>query len=223
MSAKVVVVTGAGGPAGQAVVRRLSAEGDTVVAVDHRPHPEVAGVQQVTVDLLEPHAVGDLARQVAAEYGRVDGVVHLVGGWRGAKTFGEASLEDWEVLHDLLIRTLQHVSLAFDPLLSRSDNGRFVIVSAKVAQAPTQGSAAYAAAKAAAEAWTLAMADAYEGTGAAATILVVNAIVHDAMRAENPEATFPGFTDVEDLAEMVAGLWEAPVKEVNGRRLDLSK
>ncbi|RBQ20155.1 short-chain dehydrogenase [Spongiactinospora rosea] len=223
LSAKVIVVTGAGGPAGQAVVRRLAAEGDTVLAVDAHHHPDVEGVERHTVDLLQPHAVGDLARDVAARYGRADGVVHLVGGWRGAKSFAETSLADWELLHGLLIRTLQHVSLAFDPLLRESGDGRFVIVSAEAARSPTQGSAAYAAAKAAAEAWTLAMADGFAGTRAAATILVVNALVHDAMRAENPGATFPGHTDVNDLAEIVAGLWEAPAVEINGRRLDLSK
>jgi len=223
MSAKVVVVTGAGGPAGRAVVARLAAAGDTVVAVDVRPQQPVEGVRHVTVDLMEPHAVGDLARDVAAAHGRVDGVVHLVGGWRGAESFAETSLEDWDLLHDLLIRTLQHVSLAFEPLLKGSEHGRFVIVSAAAAQAPTQGNAAYAAAKAAAEAWTLAMADAFAGGPAAAVILVVDALVHDAMRAERPDAAFAGFTDVRDLAEVIAGLWDRPREELNAARLDLRK
>ncbi|GLW10630.1 oxidoreductase [Microtetraspora sp. NBRC 13810] len=224
MNRKVVVVTGAGGPAGDAVVRRLAADGDVVVAVDARPHREdIPGVRHFVLDLLQPHAVGDLAREIGAEYGRVDGVVHLVGGWRGSKTFSDTSLEDWDLLHDLLIRTLQHVSLAFEPLLAKSERGRFAIVSATAAQAPTQGNAAYATAKAAAEAWTLALADAFAGTATAATILVVKALVHPAMRAERPDAAFAGFTDVRTLADAVAGLWDAPAEALNGTRLDLTK
>jgi NAD(P)-dependent dehydrogenase (short-subunit alcohol dehydrogenase family) len=149
-------------------------------------------------------------------------VVHLVGGWRGASTFAETDLADWDALHDLLIRTLQHVSLAFEPLLRRSDNGRFVIVSAKAAERPAAGGAVYAAAKAAAEAWTLSLADSLSGTNSAAVILVVKALVNDAMRAAKPDGRFPGFTDVNDLAAAIGGLYDRPAAELNGMRLDLT-
>jgi NAD(P)-dependent dehydrogenase (short-subunit alcohol dehydrogenase family) len=214
---RVVLVAGAGGATGQAVTAHLAARGDTVIGVGRR---EADGV--IAVDLADPEAVRALAHRVEAEHGRVDGVVHLVGGWRGSKTFADTDLADWDALHELLIRTLQNVSLAFEPLLRKSDAGRFAIVSAKAAQEPTQGSAAYAAAKAAAEAWTLALADALRGTPAAATILVVKALVNDAMRAASPERRFPGFTDVNDLAATVAGLWDRPAGEINGTRSDLT-
>jgi NAD(P)-dependent dehydrogenase (short-subunit alcohol dehydrogenase family) len=216
MTGRVILVTGAGGPAGLAVVGRFTADGDTVIGVDR------SGAAGFPVDLLDRRAVHDLAARVEAEYGRVDGIVHLVGGWRGSATFGETSLDHWDLLHDLLIRTVQHVSLAFEPLLRASENGRFVIVSAKAAQAPSQGNAAYAAAKAAAEAWTLALADALKGTTSAATVLVVDALVHDAMRAAEPDRTFEGFTDVADLARAVTALWERDPATVNGTRIDLT-
>ena len=53
---------------------------------------------------------------------------------------------------------------------------------------------------------------------AAATVLVVKALVHDAMRAAKPDATFAGYTDVRDLADAVAGLWDADAADVNGVR-----
>lgn len=214
---RVILVAGAGGPAGRAVVRRFTESGDIVIGVDR------SGADgSLAVDLLDERAVRDLAKRIEVEHGRVDGIVHLVGGWRGSTTFGETSLEDWELLHNLLIRTLQHVSLAFEPLLRASENGRFVIVSAKAAQAPTQGNAAYAAAKAAAEAWTLSLADALEGTRSAATVLVVTALVHDGMRAADPDNRYQRFTDVTDLAEAVSALWDRDAAEVNGRRIDLT-
>ncbi|WP_394299388.1 SDR family NAD(P)-dependent oxidoreductase [Sphaerimonospora cavernae] len=214
---RVILVAGAGGPTGQAVVRRLAERGDTVIAVDR------SGVEGcLNVDLLDAAAVAELAERIRAEHGRVDGVVHLVGGWRGSKTFAETSLADWDLLHDLLIRTLQNVSLAFEPLLKAGDDGRFVIVSARAAQQPTQGNAAYAAAKAAAEAWTLSLADALRGTASAAVILVVTALVHDAMRAAAPDKQFKNFTDVRDIAAAVAGLWDEDAAALNGRRIDLA-
>ncbi|MER6582272.1 SDR family NAD(P)-dependent oxidoreductase [Nonomuraea sp. NPDC001023] len=207
----IILVTGAGGPTGEAVSEHFRKQGHTVIGVD-----------KDDVDLLDRAAVQDLAARIDAEHGRVDGVVHLVGGWRGSRTFADTRLEDWDALHDLLIRTLQHVSLAFEPLLRKSDNGRFVIISAKAAQRPTAGGAAYAAAKAASEAWTLSLADALSDTNAAAVILVVKALVNDAMRAAKPEAKFPGFTDVGDLAAAIAGLYDRPAADINGTRLDLT-
>lgn len=207
----IILVTGAAGPTGQAVSEYFAKNGHTVIGVD-----------KDDVDLLDRAAVQRLAETIDAEHGRVDGVVHLVGGWRGSKTFAETRLEDWDDLHDLLVRTLQHVSLAFEPLLRKSDQGRFVIVSAKAAQQPTAGGAAYAAAKAASEAWTLSLADALKDTDAAATILVIKALVNDAMRAAKPEAKFAGFTDVRTLAEAIGGLYDRPAADINGRRLDLT-
>ena len=47
---------------------------------------------------------------VRARHGRVDGLVHLVGGWRGGVHLAEEPLEDWDWLHDLLVRTLIHLA-----------------------------------------------------------------------------------------------------------------
>ncbi|WP_103503949.1 SDR family oxidoreductase, partial [Streptomyces sp. SM14] len=177
-----------------------------------------------TVDLLDIDATRQWADRTEKEFGRVDGLVHLVGGWRGSATFAETDLADWDALESLLIRTVQHTSLAFEGALRRSGNGRFLLISAAGASRPTAGNAAYAAAKAAAEAWTIALADGFRKDGgdagprAAATVLVVKALVHDAMRAERPNAKFAGFTDVRDLAEAITGTWNQPASELNGQR-----
>ena len=99
-----------------------------------------------------------MAPNLEARFGRVDAVVHLVGGWRGGTPLQHAPLDDWEFLSNLLVRTVQHTSAAFYDALTRSGRGRFVIMSAKQAVMPTTDNAAYAAAKAAAEAWVYALA-----------------------------------------------------------------
>jgi NAD(P)-dependent dehydrogenase (short-subunit alcohol dehydrogenase family) len=218
LTGKTVVVAGSASPAGSAVVRRLAAAGARVIAADVRPRTFAEeGVSAVEVDLLDFAAT----RKWAAEVGPVDGLIHLVGGWRGGKTFGDTDLADWAFLHDLLVRTLQHTTLAFHEGLLASGSARVAIVSQPGAQRPTQGNAVYAAAKAAAEAWTLAVADSFKETGSAATVLVAKALLTDEMRAAKPEAKFPGFTHVDDLAETVASLWDKPSDELNGIRLAL--
>lgn len=229
---RVVAVAGAGGPAGRAVVRRLAAAGAVVAAADAdrgRLDDAVAGVgtdgvvEGRVVDLLDVDATRAWLDDVVARHGRLDGVVHLVGGWRGGKGLTAEALDHWSVLEPLLVRSLQHTSLAAQSALVET-GGRFVVVSAAGAGTPTAGNASYAAAKAAAEAWTLALAHAFARAGgdAAATILVVKALLDDAMRDARPDAAFDGFTHVDDLAETIAGLWDRPSAELNGERLWLT-
>lgn len=236
----VVAVAGAAGPAGRAVLLRLVKARATVAAADAnamhladavdaaRPGRSGAILSSDTVDLLDPDATRAWADRTEKEFGRIDGLVHLVGGWRGSATFAETELAHWQSLEKLLIRTVQHTSLAFEAPLRRSGQGRYVLISAAAATKPTAGNAAYAACKAAAEAWTLALADSFHKEGsdsqprAAAVILIVKALLHDAMRTERPHADFAGFTDVKDLAETIVGLWDKPTREVNAARLWLT-
>ncbi|MEU6660273.1 SDR family NAD(P)-dependent oxidoreductase [Streptomyces sp. NPDC046821] len=241
LNGAVVAVTGAAGPAGRATLLRLAEAGATVVGADANAARLAEAVDAAryahggatvvgdTVDLLDLDATREWATRVEKDFGRVDGVVHLVGGWRGSASFAETDLADWDLLEKLLIRTVQHTTLAFEGALERSDRGRFLLISASGATKPTAGNAAYAASKAAAEAWTLALGDAFRKAGGdagpqqAAAILVVKALVNDAMRAERPNAKFAGFTDVKDLAEAIVGVWDRPAKELNGTRLWLTE
>ncbi|ANP53214.1 SDR family oxidoreductase [Streptomyces griseochromogenes] len=244
LSGSVIAVAGAGGPAGRAALLRLAEAGATVIGADNDPQRLSEAVDAAryasggatvtgdTVDLLDLQSTREWAAHIEKDFGRVDGLVHLVGGWRGSETFTKTSLDDWDFLELLLVKTVQHTSLAFHEALQRSERGRYVLISAAGASRPTAGNAAYSAAKAAAEAWTLAMADYFrkagisegaEGPTSAATILVVKALVHDAMRAERPNAKFAGFTDVEDLAEAIEGVWSKSAAEVNGNRLWLTE
>ncbi|MEU5434183.1 SDR family oxidoreductase [Streptomyces sp. NPDC020719] len=240
LSGAVIAVAGAAGPAGRAALLTLAEAGAVVVASDADAARLAEAVDAAryahggatvvgdTVDLLDLDATREWAARTEKEFGRIDGLVHLVGGWRGSASFAETDLADWELLEKLLVKTVQHTSLAFHEGLLRSDRGRYVLVSQSGAHKPTANNAAYNAGKAAAEAWTLALADAFrkaggeQGPGAAAVILVIKALVHDAMREERPNAKFAGFTDVKELAETIAGVWEQPAAEVNGQRLWLT-
>ncbi len=135
---RTVAVAGAGGALGPEVVRRLEARGDRVSAP-----------ARTEVDLADPAA----AERWAASLERVDALVHLVGGWQGG-----AEADTWAFLHERLVLTLQHTTRAFLPAL-RAAEGRVVVVSSPQAARPAWANAAYGAAKAAAEAWTLALAD----------------------------------------------------------------
>ena len=228
LDGRVVAIAGAGGNLGPTVVRRfattgarLALGGRDVAALDALAGEVGADADTASVDLLDDGAARAWADGVAERLGRVDALLHLVGGWRGGTPIEESPREDWDVLSGLLIDTLQNATQAFTPHLLASGRGRFAIVGAGQAQAPTHTNAAYASAKAAAEAWTLALADRFKGTGATANVVVVGAIVTPEMRRESPDKDFSTFTTAESIAEALAYLCSDAAAAMNGQRLTL--
>ena len=228
LEGRVVAVAGAAGNLGPTVVGRLASAGAKLALAGRSKEPldELAaavGVQADTmaVDLLDADDARAWAGGVSERLGRVDALVHLVGGWRGGKPIDEAPLEDWSALAESLVRTTQHATQAFAPHLLANGRGRFVVVSSGQAQAPTSKNAAYAAAKAAQEAWTLALADRFKGTGATANIVVVGSILTPQMREEDPDKDYSTFTPSEEIAEAIAYLCSDAAASMNGQRLIL--
>ena len=249
-----VLVTGGSGASGIAVARALHAAGHRVFTVgSDRARIEAAaekagdGVTGLVCDLSRLEDVRQLGKDVSAAAGTVDAVIHLVGGWRGATGIADQTDEDWDFLERGAITTLRNVSRIFFDDIAASRYGRFAMVSSTAVAKPAAATASYVAAKAAAEAWTMAMADGFRranaaaandtaasdtaasdtagdtgGGEAAAVVLVVKALVDDEMRRNHPERKFPGATDVEDLARAVVGLFDTPASDLNGGQLMLA-
>jgi NAD(P)-dependent dehydrogenase (short-subunit alcohol dehydrogenase family) len=232
LDGRVIAIAGIAGGLGPVVAQRLAEAGATIAGTD-RSQDRIDGVGASlelpaerwdgrAVDLLDEEAARGWCDALLERFDAVDALLHLVGGWRGGQPLHQEPLSDWELLHNLLIRTVQHTTRAFHDALLASGRGRFVLVSAKQAQAPSNSNASYAAAKAAAEAWTLALADGFEGAAATANIVVVDAILTPRMREESPEEAFPTFTPAEHIAEAIAFLCSDASEKMNGQRLALT-
>jgi NAD(P)-dependent dehydrogenase (short-subunit alcohol dehydrogenase family) len=233
LEGRVVAIAGAAGSLGPAVASRLADAGATLGltdvdagkltgVVDDLSLPEDR-LDATTVDLLDADEARQWCGRLEERFGRTDALVHLVGGWKGGDPIATTPLADYDFLHKLLVETVQHATRAFYDALAESPNGRFVLVSSSQAQAPSGTNASYAATKAAAESWTLALADSFgEGDSAAtANILVVNAILTPQMREENPDEAHPTFTSTEDIAEAIAFTLSDHASRMNGKRLPL--
>lgn len=230
LEGKVIAVAGAAGGLGPTVCRRLAGAGATIAATDVE-EPKLTDLAEDldipddrwdgrATDLLTAEGAAGWAQAISERFGKVDALVHLVGGWKGGEPLATASLDDYEWLHNLLVRTLQHATRAFHDAIAH-EGGRFVLISSSQAQKPDGTNASYGATKAAAEAWTLALADSLSDSGATANILVVNAILTPAMREESPGKPFKTFTSVEDIADAVAFLLSDAAAKMNGARLEL--
>lgn len=228
-----IAIAGAAGGLGPVVAARLADAGATLALTDRDQDrldalaSELAlpedRIDDRVVDLLDESATREWCAALTDRFGRVDGLLHLVGGWKGGDPLATTPLEDYEWLHDLLVRTVIHTTRAFYDQLAASEHGRFVLVSSSQAQAPGGTNASYGATKAAAESWTLALADSFRAADSAATanILVINAILTPKMRADEPEKPFRTFTSAEDIAEGIHFLCSDGAGKMNGKRLPL--
>lgn len=210
---KTVLISGATSESGLAVAVALVASGARVIGVGTRADAleglerAVPGATTRVCDLSDAAAVANLHTTLRESDVLIDGLIHLVGGWRGGGGLTGQSDADWDVL-DKAFATLRITSREFYPDLLQSEAGRLAIVSSTSVAHPTAGGANYAAAKAAAEAWALAVAQGFTkaGSSAASTIFVVR--------------TLSGLEKV--LAEHVVDLWAADAAELNGARIPLA-
>lgn len=224
-SRPVAVILGAG-IGGTAVAQALAPDWFLVI-VDRdeslaRPLADSVGGEWAVVDLLDIDAVIRFRDQLLATHGRVDAVIHLVGGWKGSASVDRDALAAWDAISPGVFGTVRTTTVAFRESLERSPAGRYVMVSSTSAAKPTAGNVAYATAKAAAETWVLGLAHAFRPGPARALIVTVKALVNEAMRAADPTNAFAGYTDTADLGAAIAGTLE-DAGPANGSRVDLTE
>lgn len=210
---RTVLIAGATSTSGLAAARALASAGARAVAAG-RDHAKLAALAQavpgattIVCDLADEGAVARLAAQVHDEIGPLDGILHLVGGWRGGGGLAGQSEADFRFVEHSLT-ALRHVSRAFDADLRASNAGRQAIVSSTAVERPLAGSANYIAVKAASEAWARACGQGFAKAArdggaplrAASVIFRVTALAGLETR----------------LADAFVGLWDADAAALNG-------
>jgi NAD(P)-dependent dehydrogenase (short-subunit alcohol dehydrogenase family) len=128
---RVAVAAGAGGQTGRAVLREPAACGGRAVTADRVPGAwDGERITPPVVDQLAPAAVRNWAGKVAAEQGRVYGLVHLASGWRDGGSSADTDPAGSAFLVDLVVRTPRHSTPAFsEPLRDALDGRRSVTAS----------------------------------------------------------------------------------------------
>jgi NAD(P)-dependent dehydrogenase (short-subunit alcohol dehydrogenase family) len=170
---RTVLVTGATGETGRAVCTLLQARGDTVLAVgtDAGRLETVDAAERLVCDVTDRDATEALAADVATRHESLDGILHLVGGW---KPGWSDEVTDW--LNARLVVSLLNVSEAFERMLRAAPAGRLAIISSTAVTHDGPPSSAYAAAKLAAESWVAQLNQRWAGTPTGAVTLVAKAV-----------------------------------------------
>ncbi|MGA2641371.1 MAG: SDR family oxidoreductase [Spirochaetia bacterium] len=229
--AHVVAISGAAGGLGPTVARAFFETGASLALAGRSEEKlvrllDLLGVPTDRrlasgVDLANAEAARSWAESVKARFGRVDVVLHLVGGYKGGASLSELSLSDWDELHGMLIGTTLSVVRAFAGML-KAGGARFISVTSPKAQAPTAKSALYSMAKAASDALVLALADELRGTGSTANLVVVDSIDFPETRGSEPRKPYGRSTPAEEIAAAMLFLCSDKAATINGARVPLT-
>jgi NAD(P)-dependent dehydrogenase (short-subunit alcohol dehydrogenase family) len=152
-----VLVTGATGGLGPAVVAAFLEDGWRVVATSRsgRPPQDLVGsdrLESVATDLFEPADVAEAVTVATADEAAAPlrALVNLVGGYAAGGLVHETPVEQFERQLTLNLRSTYLTTKAVLPNLVDAGGGAIVCVSARAAVAPFRGAAGYISAKAAA-------------------------------------------------------------------------
>jgi NAD(P)-dependent dehydrogenase (short-subunit alcohol dehydrogenase family) len=205
-----VLVTGATGGLGPAVVAAFLADGWRVVATSRsgRPPQDLVGherLESVATDLFEPADVAEAVTVAAGERAGAPlrALVNLVGGYAGGGLVHQTPVEQFERQLTLNLRPTYLVTQAVLPHLVDAGGGAVVCVSARAAVTPYRGAGGYVSAKAAVLAFAKAVAVEYKADGVRCNAVLPSIVDTPANRSSQPGADTSKWVPPEQVAAVI--------------------
>jgi NAD(P)-dependent dehydrogenase (short-subunit alcohol dehydrogenase family) len=228
---RVAVITGATGGLGATVTRSLAELGLRLALIDIDAD-RLAGLRSelalpdarlltLKLDLQRPEETRSAAEAIAGQFGRIDILLHLVGGWTGGKSLLEAPADDLTFMLNQHIWTSFHVVQAFVPHLVSNGWGRVVMITSPYAAHPRASGGPYAIGKAGQEALMLTLAQELKGSGVTANLLQATSIDARRVKISAPTAENASWTTPEELTAAILYLLSEPAGTVNGAKIPL--
>jgi len=226
---RVVLITGATGVLGRVTARVFAADGARLglVGTDADRLRNVAS-ELALADGRWVSAVGDLRQQdgarsavetVTAAFGRVDVLIHLVGGYAAGTPIAELDPADVAGMLEQHLWTTLHLAQAVIPGMVERGWGRVLAVSPPVAMEPPTKMAPYAIGKAAQEVLLRTLAKEVAGAGVTVNLVIVKAIDEHGVRATDPKKA--SWTGPDEIAATFRFLASDEAAAVNGARIPL--
>ena len=231
LSNRTVVITGATGGLGSTLTRELALRGAHLALLDIDATRLEALVKSLalpearlvthTVNLLDLAETKSAAHTIAAKFGQIDILLHVVGGWTGGKTLMEASADDLAFMLNQHVWTSFHVIQAFVPYLIKNHWGRVVMVTSPSGVRPSAKSGLYAAGKAGQEALMLTLSQELKGSGVTANLLQARTIDIKREKVSAPSEDNSTWTTPEEFNAAILYLLSDEAATINGAKIPL--
>lgn len=226
---KVAVVTGATGNLGRAVAKRFHQENVELVLVGRKVddlkenYPQTGNRTSNSLiaqaDLMDEKSVQNLITDVINHFGKIDVLIHTVGGFEAGKRLDQTALETWDFMMDLNARTYYLVSKHVIPHMMDRGSGSIVGVAARQGIKGIRKMAAYSASKATVIRVTESMAAELKNNGINVNCVVPSIIDTPQNRAAMPEADFNQWVKPDSIAAVIFFLASQAARDINGAAL----
>lgn len=225
---KVAVVTGATGALGRFVAKLFLEEGAKVIAI-YRSEDRFKelrsfigdlgnGLLGVKGDVTDESSVSEIFTKAVEEYGRVDILINLVGGYAGGSPVAELEVEIWDRMINLNLKSAFLCSKAALSYMIKQNYGKIVNVSARTAvrKRSRAKNSAYAIAKLGVLALTETIAEEVRRFDINVNCILPSTIDTPANRRDFPKADFSRWVSPIDIAEVILFLTSDASKATSG-------
>ncbi len=219
MKGKIALVTGANGGLGTYVTQALLDAGATVMGVSRKIQQSDFNSPAFTAQSAEISSgasAQSLVDTVIARFGRLDVLVHTVGGFAGGKTIAETDDATFQRMFDMNLTSGFYLLRAALPAMRKTGNGRIIAIGSRAALEPGAGVGAYSASKAALVSLIKTVALENKDVGITANVILPGTMDTPANRAAMSTADFSKWVQPAAVASLITWLAGDAGKDVNG-------
>jgi NAD(P)-dependent dehydrogenase (short-subunit alcohol dehydrogenase family) len=219
LQGRVILITGANGGLGSAVTNAFLEAGARVIGMSRTikdadfPHDRFSAVAGGLANAQDAQAIVDAA---IARAGRIDGLVHLIGGFAGGSAVNDTDDATFDRMLDMNFRSAFLMMRAALPHMQAQKSGRILAIGSKSAAEPSPKAAVYAASKAALVSLIRSVARESRGQGITANIVLPGTMDTPANRAADPNADPAKWVQPQQIADLLVHLASDRGAQISG-------
>ncbi len=224
-----LLVTGAAGALGRAAVAAFVKHGtrlsliDQEIGVLREAFPELSQEHLLlTADVTDEASIAQAVAVTIERFGRLDGLVHIAGGFTMGEAVHELSREVWDRMMTLNAWSFVACTRAVVPHLLAAGGGRVVAVSARAASQGQAAMSAYVASKSALQRLVECLSAEVREHGIAVNSIAPSIIDTPANRAAMPDADPSRWVPPSTLAQTLLFLTSESAGAIHGQHLVVS-
>jgi NAD(P)-dependent dehydrogenase (short-subunit alcohol dehydrogenase family) len=224
LKGQVAIVTGASGALGTSVVISLLAAGATVAGIDRVGTKADSGDQAIHrygANLTDPRDARRAIASIAAELGKIDILVHVMGAFAGGVQVAETDDLTWNKMMDINLNAAFYVLRAVVPIMRAADYGRIIAIGSRQAVQPAANVGAYSASKAALVSLLQTVALENKDKNIRANVILPGTMDTAANRAAMPKASFDKWVKTSHVADVVVMLTGEAGTEITGAAIPM--
>lgn len=219
MKDKVIFITGASGGLGASVTRAFLQRGARVIGgslhISAADFPE-PNFEALTIDFNKLEEIQPAVAGIVERYGRLDTLVHVLGGFAGGISVAETTDAVWEQMQNINLTSAFRVFRECIPHLRKAKSGRLIAIGSLAAAQPHASLAAYVTFKAALAMLVQTVALENADAGMTANVILPGTMDTPVNRKYMPDADFSKWLKTSEVAELVLSLAEEGAKHLNG-------